>query len=118
MTDALPPNRPVQPQLAAEEWLTLLRPLRPHLSIAHQVPGRVRLRLSAAGIASISPGLIGKLQSGIAAAPAIHAVRVNLPALSVVIEYDPRRIPADWWPALLRADPEEAVRLVAEIGSS
>ena len=95
--------------------LTLLLPLRRYLTIVHLVRGRIRLRLSMAGVRTAAPGTFERLQKEVAAAPAIRSFRVNPAALSVTIEFDPDIIPADWWPSLLQADEEEAGRLLAEI---
>lgn len=100
----------------ADHWLTALLPLRRHLAIAHHIRGRLRLRLALSGVSAVSPGLVAKLQDQVASVPAIRSVRVNLAALSVVIEYDAGRIPADWWQALLRASDDEAPRLLAQLG--
>lgn len=101
----------------AADWLTALLPLRRHLTVAHHIRGRLRLRLALSGVKAVGPGLVAKLQDQMNAVPAILALRVNLAALSVVIEYDAERIPADWWQALLEANDDEAQRLLARLGT-
>lgn len=68
-----------------------------------------------AGVRAAPPGVFDRLQQEVALVPAIRSFRVNPAALSVTIEFDPNGIPADWWPALLQADDEEASRLLMEI---
>lgn len=108
-----PPANRISP--AFQDWLGLLLPLRKHLDIAHHIRGRLRLRLALGGLAAIPPGMAARLQAQDQWGPAIRSVRVNLAALSVVIEYDSARIPQDWWPSLLRASEDEARQLVARI---
>lgn len=77
--------------------------LRNLISIAHHVPGRLRLRLDPAirnhGAARELEGLAGN-GSG------ILATRLNPVARSLVVEYDPRRIEAGQLEAFLAgADP-------------
>lgn len=68
-----------------------------------------------AGVRAAPPGIFDRLQKEVASVPAIRSFRVNPVALSMTIEFDPDSIPLDWWPSLLRADDEEAGRLLAEI---
>jgi hypothetical protein len=84
-----------------------LKPLRRHLDIAHHVRGRIRLRLSPAGLGLLAPGLARRLADHAAATPAIRGVRVNPAALSVVIDYAPGLIAPDLWGRLIGADDAE-----------
>lgn len=115
MISVLNTAQPADPAAGASTWLALLLPLRRYLTIVHHVRGRVRLRLSIAGVRAAPPGVFDRLQKEVAQVPAIRSFRVNPAALSVTIEFDPDSIPADWWPALLQADDEEASRLLVEI---
>jgi|AGTN01.1.fsa_nt_gi hypothetical protein len=110
----VPSNGPQTPATFAD-WLSALLPLRRHLDIAHHIRGRLRLRLALGGLKAVSPEIVARLQQQMESVPAIRSVRANLAALSVVIEYDPDRIPADWWQALLRASDDEARRLLARL---
>lgn len=101
--------------LSGTGGLSLLLPLRRYLTIVHLVPGRIRLRLSMAGVRTAAPGTLERLQTEAAAVPAIRSFRVNRAALSVTIEFDPERVPTAWWPALLQADDHEAQRLLAQL---
>lgn len=109
-----PPSSPQTPATFAD-WLSALLPLRKHLEIAHHIRGRLRLRLSLSGVKAVSPDLVSRLQQQVATVPAIRSVRTNLAALSVVIEYDPDRIPAEWWQAMLKASDDEAKALLARL---
>ncbi|GEO79896.1 heavy-metal-associated domain-containing protein [Pararhodospirillum oryzae] len=86
--------------------------LRPHLSIAHHIPGRVRLKI---GI-----GALGVLKAGAAGGPSlqledlcriqgIQSVRLNAGAQSVVVSYDPAVIPPSFWQDCLSL-PEDRLR--------
>lgn len=100
---------------AGTNGLALLLPLRRYLTIVHLVRGRIRLRLSMAGVRAAAPGSFELLQKQAAAVPAIRSLRVNPAALSVTIEFDPERVPTGWWPSLLQADDAGAHRLLAQI---
>ncbi|WP_334175388.1 hypothetical protein [Pseudoxanthobacter sp.] len=86
--------------------------LRRFLSIAHHVPGRIRIRLDMAALAHLpqvdaSPfvAFAGRIQG-------VTATRVNAAALSVVVDYDTARIPMAVWPALLTAGPDEVTAIL------
>lgn len=87
--------------------------LRRHVSIAHHVPGRIRLKLDLRALAElpkVDPSPFVDLVSRIRG---VKATRVNAAALSVVVEYDPQQIPAPLWPRLLTADAAEVERVLA-----
>lgn len=82
--------------------------LRSHLSLVHQVPGRMRLRLGA-GLWSRAGELSDTgLRKGLASVQGIKDVRLNLAAASLVIEYDPKVMSPDDWQSLFEADEEIA----------
>lgn len=89
-----------------------LKALRHHLDIAHHVRGRIRLRLTPAGVLLLAPGLGAKLADHAAVTPGIRSVRVNAAALSVVIEYAPEIIAPELWDDLIAAPDAEFDRLV------
>lgn len=67
------------------------RPLRTLFSIAHTVPGRLRLKL-------LPPHHPARLEEGratLAAAAGVRDVRAHTAAWSLIVEYDPRRSSAD-----------------------
>ncbi len=87
--------------------------LRRYVSIAHHVPGRIRLKLDFAALAQLPKAdpkpfveLVGRIRG-------VTTTRVNAAALSVVVEYDPHLIPAPLWPRLLVADAEEVAQVLA-----
>lgn len=88
--------------------------LRRFLSIAHHVPGRIRVKLSPMALAhlpDVDPAPFVNLAKRIRG---VGMTRVNVPALSVVIEYDPVVIPAPLWERLLSGNPVEVERIIAE----
>lgn len=88
--------------------------LRRFLSIAHHVPGRIRVKLSVMALAhlpDVDPAPFVDLTRRIRG---VGMTRVNVPALSVVIEYDPVVIPAPLWERLLLGDRAEVERIIAE----
>ncbi|MGH2340745.1 hypothetical protein ACRC7T_04610 [Segnochrobactraceae bacterium EtOH-i3] len=94
--------------------LTPFMDLRRFLSIAHHVPGRIRVKLSITALAclpDVDPAPFVDLTRRIRG---VGMTRVNVPALSVVIEYDPVVIPAPLWERLLLADRAEVERIIAE----
>lgn len=106
--------------VASQESVDLFLRLRPHLAIAHHVPGRIRLRvgfgaLSVIGDAGASAPTLDRL------APlfAPGSIRVNPQARSVVITHDPARFPIGFWRDCLDG-PEERARaaIVAAMSGS
>ncbi|CAO3432938.1 HMA2 domain-containing protein [Azospirillum doebereinerae] len=87
------------------------------LSIAHHIPGRVRLKLAAKD-ADVADLVVQAKRFGrsITEAPGIRSVNVNLLARSCVVEYDADRIPPAAWADLLTGTPSDAAgRLVRAI---
>jgi len=85
-------------QSARPNPLTVFLHLRPHLSLVHQMPGRVRLRIGSGAL-----DVLARLGAGAWAvddlAPlfAPGTVRLNAGARSVVITHDPARFPPAFW---------------------
>ena len=94
------------------ELLTDLPELRAALGIVHHVPGRIRLRLGSELMA------LGERADAAVALGWLHAlsgiteVRLNAAAASLVIVYDPARLPPQWWETLILGEDDEAVALV------
>lgn len=90
--------------------------LAAHVEVAHELPGRIRLRILPSGVARLQ-----ETQSEVAAValPGIRGVRVNPFARSVVIEYSPSVIPPGLWRRLvaLRQHPERGAELAGELRS-
>lgn len=89
--------------------------LRGHLSIVHHIHGRVRLRLAASALGqSQALATVRALSTQLAMPAAIRQVSVNAAARSVLIEYDPQRLPDSFWPQLLQAPAEQALALLQQ----
>jgi hypothetical protein len=94
-----------------------LMAFRQGLAIAHQVPGRIRLRIDPelADWALRQKLGIDEAAAWLAALPGILGVRANPIAASVVVEYDARRIAPDWWETLILGADNEALELLLGI---
>jgi hypothetical protein len=81
-------------------WLAAIVP---HLRIAHQVGGRVRLKLDAAAASApvVRDGGGARLQRFFGALPGVRSIAFNPLARSCVVEYDSAVIPDAAWPDLL-----------------
>ncbi len=89
-----------------------LRNITRHLTIAHHIPGRIRLKLLRGAFSNREMdalGQVGSLHNMIAIMPGIQALRVNLAAMSCVVEYDTSEIPCALWESLLSGEESEAV---------
>lgn len=85
--------------------------LRRHIDIAHHVPGRIRLKLAPAALADL-PGVAPEPFLDLLHRLPVRIGRVNVAALSVVVEYDPAIVaPADWT-TLLRGSVDEALAIL------
>lgn len=74
------------------------------LSIAHHIPGRIRIRLDRSAFSSaagFSLDLLETFLDSLERLEGIEEVRLNAPALSCTIVYDQLRIESDAWDALL-----------------
>jgi len=101
--------------LSPDEWRRLAS-LLPHLRLIHHVRGRLRLRLRT-GVShwlAQYPDVVP--EAWLARLPGIAALRLNKAAASLVIEYDARRIPPQWWERLLHSRDEALPDLLAEVG--
>lgn len=75
----------------------------PFLRIAHQIPGRVRLKLDIAALAhpALREGVDTQLKTAFGMMPGVHDIQFNLLARSCIVEYDNASIPDTAWPDLL-----------------
>lgn len=90
--------------------------LRACLGIVHHVPGRLRLRVrpdpqSPAPHPQAATAALGWLRQ----APGVTGVRVNAAAASVVVDYQPDRLPPPWWETLVLGDDAEALGAVLDL---
>jgi hypothetical protein len=86
--------------------------LRGHLRIAHHVPGRVRLRLGAGLLEAADAVARSSLPGWLETVDGIRGLRLNLAAASVIIAYDPQRLPPEAWETLVNGSDEAAVALL------
>lgn len=93
--------------------LTPFLHLRHFLTIAHHVPGRIRLKFELAGLRhlpKVDPApfleLVGRIRG-------VNETRVNARALSVVVDYDTSLIAEPVWQRLLVGEPDEVEALLA-----
>ncbi len=105
------PSTPGAPS-ASDLWQIVSKFL-PSLCLAHQVPGRVRLKLDV--IALLTGNLqrddIERLQGALGSIRGVSSIRLNLAARSCAVEYDSTIIPDAAWADLLagRDTPEAKV---------
>lgn len=79
--------------------------------IAHQVSGRVRIKLeSSPQDASIAGGAVESLRRRLETLPCVRGVSLNLLARSCVVEYDNAVIPDAAWADLLAGRPTPAAK--------
>ncbi len=95
------------------DFETLAR-LRGYLKVKHHIPGRIRVSfdpriISLPGVRELTRAN-GSLPTG------ITNVRVNMPARSVVIEYDATKVPPNYLQELATSeDDEQAAEIVKKI---
>lgn len=90
------------------------------LTIAHHIPGRVRLKLATQDGMTVDQAISDARQfgQGIDRVPGIRSVSLNLLARSCVVEYDPGHIPPAAWQDLVtgRTSPAADSLLASIIG--
>ncbi len=92
----------------------LLMDCRQYLSVAHHVPGRIRLRFS---LGVLSDPRAMELLSSVRDAempPALRNARLNLPARSVILEYDPKAISPELLEEVLSTTDDHRFKSLAE----
>lgn len=89
----------------------------PGLCLAHQIPGRVRLKLDIAALRTgrLQKGDIERLQSALGAIRGVRTIRLNLPARSCAVEYDSTIIPDAAWADLLAGRDTPEARVLIDI---
>ena len=100
---------------SADDWTRLAR-LLPHLRMIHHVRGRLRVRLHAGVLGWLAQWPNAAPETWLAQWPGITALHWNKAAASLVIQYDARRIPPQWWERLLHSRGEALPALLAEVG--
>jgi hypothetical protein len=89
--------------------LDRLRDLRRHVSVAHHLRGRIRLRLGLEALGSMAGLDPAWLRLPFQDLEGIRSIRINPAALSAVIEYDPATLPPAWWDEAFGADESRAM---------
>lgn len=87
--------------------------LRRYVTIAHHVPGRIRLKLGLAAMSrlpDVDPAPFTQLLDRIRG---IKVTRINKAALSVVVEYDPNIVAPSVWARLLQGDAAEIEEILS-----
>jgi len=102
------------PAATADDWSRLAE-LLPHLRIVHHVRGRLRLRLGDGVLELLAQWPDVAPDDWLARLPGVTALQMNRLAASLVVEYDPRRIPPQWWERLLRAQSGTLPAVLAEV---
>lgn len=89
----------------------------PYLSIAHQVGGRVRLKIDTAALDDPKLNGLGadRLRGALSSVRGVHAISLNLLARSCVVEYDNAVIPDAAWPDLLAGRKSDAAAALVGI---
>lgn len=89
----------------------------PYMGIAHQISGRVRLKLDTAALDMPELKQFGadRLKAALGTVRGVRAITLNLLARSCVIEYDRSVIPDAAWPDLLARRPTDAARTLIGI---
>ncbi|MGQ9368064.1 cation transporter [Azospirillum sp. ST 5-10] len=99
--------------------IDLLERLSASVRIVHHIPGRVRLKLTAAPGPELAAAAdaVKEFHRALAGCRGIRSVHLNPLAVSCTIEYDPALIPPTAWPDLLKGErspgAEALLRVVA-----
>lgn len=91
--------------------------IRPWLSIAHHVPGRIRLRFSGSAISRLGADRLLGFADKAKEAGAIRSFRVNPVGRSLTIEYDPTAVSPALWTLFMSENDEQAAVLAARLAS-
>jgi len=104
------PHTPASPHPAAIDPWQVVSTYAPYLRIAHQISGRVRLKLDAAVLDEPALRAFGgeRLKAALAGVRGVRDIALNLLARSCVVAYDPAAIPDAAWPDLLAGRKTEA----------
>ncbi len=91
------------PPLPALDPWRVVTAFAPHLRIAHQIAGRVRLKLDAAALDVPELKQMGgnRLKQALDSIRGVRDIQLNLLARSCVVAYDNDTIPDAAWPDLL-----------------
>lgn len=79
------------------DFAPILARLSGMLTIAHHVPGRIRVKLKPGAAAAETLAEAARFERALAAHPAIRSVALNPLARSCVIDYDSTILPPSFW---------------------
>jgi len=102
---------------AARDARRVIAEITPYLRIAHQVRGRVRLKLADAALRAptLRNGVGERLRQLLGELPGVHGIALNALARSCVVEYDNAVIPDAAWPDLLGGRPTVAAETLLDL---
>lgn len=102
---------------AARDARRVITEIAPYLRIAHQVGGRVRLKLAddALRAPALRNGAGERLRQLLGELPGVRGVALNALARSCVVEYDNAVIPDAAWPDLLDGRPTAAAATLLDL---
>lgn len=84
--------------------------LRPYFTVKHHVTGRIRVVFSARLLEKIPHADTGQLREFLSDIRGVREVRLNLPARSVVVSYDPLQIASKVLVDLIEGDEKAAAQ--------
>jgi len=95
----------------------LIAAFTPYLQIAHQIPGRIRLKVALAVLDDPLVRKIGddSLSQALGIIPGVREIRVNKLARSCTVEYNPDMIPDTAWHDVLSGHDSPAARVLLGI---
>ncbi|KAA5613783.1 cation transporter [Rhodovastum atsumiense] len=97
--------------LPAEDLAALLAARR-YITIAHHIPGRIRLRFDPLPLSRAMGGRTERLRPLLGRIRGIAGIDLNLPARSLVVAYDPAVLAPATWERLLTLAAGEAAGLL------
>ncbi len=102
---------------AAQDARRLIAEITPYLRIAHQVRGRVRLKLADDALRSpaLRDGAGERLRQLLGELPGVRGIALNALARSCVVEYDHAVIPDAAWSDLLGGRPTAAATTILDL---
>lgn len=89
----------------------------PYLRIAHQISGRVRIKVDATALNGKTLRELGpeRLRQALETIRGVRSIQFNLLARSCVVEYDHRTIPDAAWPDMLSGQQTPAAGILVGI---
>jgi len=111
------PKKAIHPPHATSDSWHVLSTYAPHLRIAHQIAGRVRLKLAAAALDDPQVRALdgARLKEALATVHGVREIAINLLARSCTVAYDNLTIPDAAWPDLLAGRRTPAATTLLEL---